>query len=65
MRFGLLMTGLMACQPMVAGVVDGGLEVLASAPLIDVNPASATAGQGVSLDSLRDKVSGWYFTHTT
>ncbi|MBL9037194.1 MAG: hypothetical protein JNG84_01645 [Archangium sp.] len=58
----LLASLIMACQP-AAPVTPG--EAMPDFTLTDVNPASMTAGQPVSVRSLQGRVSAWYFTHTT
>lgn len=63
----LLLSSLLglACAPMPAKVTAPTVSPLPEFTLLDVNPASATSGQQVGPVTLRGKVSGWYFTHSS
>lgn len=54
-----------ACAPMPAKQTAPTISPLPDFTLLDVNPASATTGQQLGPRTLRGKVSGWYFTHTS
>lgn len=63
-----------ACGPVSgkpAGNTDSGVTMMASGAqvpdfhLVDLNPASARAGQTVSPRDYAGVVTGWYFLHTT
>jgi hypothetical protein len=58
----VLMVG---CAPMSAKQTAPTDTPLPDFTLLDVNPGSATSGRQVGPLSLRGKVSGWYFTHSS
>ncbi len=55
----------LACAPMPPKQTAPTVTPLPDFTLLDVNPASATSGQQVGPVTLRGKVSGWYFTHSS
>lgn len=55
----------LACAPMPPKQTTPTVTPLPDFTLLDVNPASTTAGQQVGPLVLRGKVSGWYFTHSS
>lgn len=64
----VLSLALVACGPARQPVTpqpSRSAEPLASFSLLDVNPASPTAGQRVGPQDFRGRVSGWYFTHSS
>ena len=66
MRLPLLMVVLgLACAPMPSKQTAPTVSPLPDFTLLDVNPGSTTSGQQVGPLTLRGKVSGWYFTHSS
>lgn len=55
----------LACAPMAPKQTAPTVSPLPDFTLLDVNPGSTTSGQQVGPLTLRGKVSGWYFTHST
>ncbi len=55
----------LACAPLPAKQPAPTVTPLPDFTLLDVNPASTTSGQQVGPVTLRGKVSGWYFTHSS
>jgi hypothetical protein len=54
----------LACQPPAPTPLATGAKV-PDFHLLDVNPASARAGQQVSPRDLEGQVTGWYFGHSS
>jgi hypothetical protein len=52
-----------SCQPMSTSRPTG--EPMPEFSLSDVNPASPTSGQAIGPSTLRGKVTGWYFGHSS
>jgi hypothetical protein len=57
-----------ACSAPPVPTTDAGMLAGTPVPgfsLTDVNPASSTRGQALSLGSFAGKVTGWYFGHSS
>lgn len=66
MRLALVTAVLLSsCGPVGPQSREPTVTPLPSFELVDVNPASRSAGQLVGPLAVRGKVTGWYFTHSS